>query len=181
MGTALLTPLHAGGHHLRLWGTERDDAIVAVLERGAPHPRLDVSLPPGVMVFRQDEDETALAGADIVVIAITSNAMRHVIARLADKLDDVRAIVVVGKGFDAGPHGDEILLLPRVVAEFSRAPVVAVGGPSIAREVALGIPTAAIFGSVDAEALRFTADVFGTPVYFIETSDDVPGLEMAAA
>ena len=58
-----------------------------------------------------------------------------------------RAIVVVGKGFDSGPNGDEILLLPHVLAEFTQAPVVAVGGPSIAKEVALGTPTAAIFGS----------------------------------
>jgi glycerol-3-phosphate dehydrogenase (NAD(P)+) len=181
MGTALLTPLHANGHELRLWGTERDDAIIAALAGGDPHPRLGVTLPPGTATFPSTEAAAALDGADIVVVAITSNAVRPVLARLGDLLGAPRAIVVVGKGFDAGPHGDEIRLLPDVIAEFSAAPVVAVGGPSIAREVALGIPTAATFGSADPAALAFTHAAFSTPAYFIEPTDDVAGLEVAAA
>jgi glycerol-3-phosphate dehydrogenase (NAD(P)+) len=181
MGTALLTPLHAGGHELRLWGTERDAAIIAALQRGDAHPRLGVPLPPGVATFASDEARAALNGAEIVIVAITSNAMRQVIAPLAGLLGRAHAIVIVGKGFDAGPGGNEILLLPHVIAEFSSSPVVAVGGPSIAKEVAIGTPTAATFGSDDAEALALTHRVFSTPAYFIEMTDDVAGLEVAAA
>jgi len=181
MGTALLTPLHGGGHELRLWGTERDAAIIAALERGDPHPRLGIPLPRGVSTFGHTEAAAALDGAEIVVVAITSNAIRPVLGRLVHELGDPRAIVVVGKGFDSGPKGDEILLLPRVIAEFSRSPVVAVGGPSIAKEVAIGTPTAAMFGSADAGALALTREVFGTAVYAIEITDDVAGLEVAAA
>ena len=181
MGTALLTPLHAGGHELRLWGTERDAAIIAALHRGDPHPRLGIPIPPGVSTFDDAEAAAALDGAEIVVVAITSNAIRPVIGRIADALGRPRAIVVVGKGFDSGPNGDEILLLPHVLGEFTQAPVVGVGGPSIAKEVALGTPTAATFGSADAGALAFTQQVFSTPAYSIETTDDVAGLEVAAA
>jgi glycerol-3-phosphate dehydrogenase (NAD(P)+) len=181
MGTALLTPLHAGGHDLRLWGTERDEAIVDALRRAEPHPRLGTPLPPGVAIFDATEAAAALEGAEIVVVAITSNAVRPVIGRLAGDLGEPLAIVVVGKGFDAGPSGDEVLLLPHVIGELSPAPVVAVGGPSIAREVAYGTPTAATFGSVDTAALALTHEVFSTPDYYIETTDDVVGLEIAAA
>lgn len=181
MGTALLTPLHAGGHELRLWGTEHDAAIIETLDRGGPHPRLGTQLPPGVATFCDAEVKAALDRTEIVVVAITSNAIRPVINRIADALGHPRAIVVVGKGFDSGPNGDEILLLPHVLAEFSRAPVVGVGGPSIAKEVALGTPTAAIFGGSDPEALTFTQHVFSTPAYSIETTDDIAGLEVAAA
>src|SRR5918994_2926693 len=181
MGTALLTPLHAGGHELRLWGTDHDAAIIAALHRGDPHPRLGIPLPPGVFTFTDAEAETALAGAEIVVVAITSNAIRPVIGRIAHVLGQPQAIVVVGKGFDSGPNGDEILLLPHVLGEFSRAPVVGVGGPSIAKEVAIGTPTAATFGSADPGALAFTQQVFSTSAYSIETTDDVAGLEVAAA
>ena len=181
MGTALLTPLHAGNHQLRLWGTARDTAIVEALQRGAPHPRLGTPLPPGVAIFRAEEAAAALDGVDIVVIAITSNAIRPVLNQLAPDLGTPQAIVVVGKGFDAGPNGNEILLLPHVIGEFSKAPVVAVGGPSIAKEVAIGTPTAATFGSLHSEVLALTSDVFATSAYFIETTDDVVGLEVAAA
>jgi glycerol-3-phosphate dehydrogenase (NAD(P)+) len=181
MGTALLTPLHAGGHQLRLWGTAHDAAIIAALRRGDPHPRLGIPIPPGVSTFDDAEAAAALAGAEIVVVAITSNAIRPVIGRIAKFLDHPQAIVVVGKGFDSGPNGDEILLLPHVIGEYSAAPVVGVGGPSIAKEVAIGTPTAATFGSVDADALTLTQQVFSTPAYAIETTDDVAGLEVAAA
>jgi glycerol-3-phosphate dehydrogenase (NAD(P)+) len=181
MGTALLTPLHAGGHELRLWGTERDAAIITALHRGDPHPRLGIPIPPEVETFGDAESAAALAGAEIVVVAITSNAIRPVIGRVADALGRPRAIVVVGKGFDSGPSGDEILLLPHVLGEFTQIPIVVVGGPSIAREVAIGTPTAATFGSIDPDALTFTRDVFSTPAYSIETTDDVAGLEVAAA
>jgi glycerol-3-phosphate dehydrogenase (NAD(P)+) len=181
MGTALLTPLHAGGHELRLWGTERDAAIITALHRGDPHPRLGIPIPPEVEIFGDAESAAALAGAEIVVVAITSNAIRPVIGHIADALGRPRAIVVVGKGFDSGPSGDEILLLPHVLGEFTQVPVVVVGGPSIAREVAIGTPTAATFGSTDPGALTFTKHVFSTPAYSIETTDDVAGLEVAAA
>jgi glycerol-3-phosphate dehydrogenase (NAD(P)+) len=181
MGTALLTPLHTGHHELRLWGTSHDTAIIGTLDRGDPHPRLGTHLPPGVSTFPDAEVRAALDSAEIIVVAITSNAIRPVIGRIADALGEPRAVVVVGKGFDSGPTGDEILLLPHVLAEFIQAPVVGVGGPSIAKEVALGTPTAAIFGSSDPTALAFAQQVFGTPAYSIETTDDVVGLEVAAA
>ena len=181
MGTALLTPLHAGGHELRLWGTDRDTAIIEALERGDPHPRLGIPLPSGVSTLGDTDAAVALDGAEIVVVAITSNAIRPVLGLLTHELGNPRAIVVVGKGFDSGPGGNEILLLPNVIGEFSRAPVVAVGGPSIAKEVAIGTPTAATFGSTDPEALALAREVFSTPVYFIETTEDVAGLEVAAA
>jgi glycerol-3-phosphate dehydrogenase (NAD(P)+) len=107
--------------------------------------------------------------------------VRLVLGRLAGQLGAPRAILVVGKGFDSGPSGDQILLLPHVIAEFSLAPVVAVGGPSIAREIALGTPTAATFASADVGALEFARDVFRSAAYFIEPTDDVAGLEVAAA
>jgi glycerol-3-phosphate dehydrogenase (NAD(P)+) len=181
MGTAMLTPLRYGGHEVSLWGTERDGAIIDALARGEPHPRLGIPISSSVATFHEPAIAAALADAEIVVVAITSNAVRPVIGALAAHLESPRAIVVVGKGFDAGPAGDDILLLPDAIAEFSPAPVVVVGGPAIAKEVALGTPTVAVFGGADLAALAFTAEVFSTPEYVIETTDDVAGLEVAAA
>ena len=138
------------------WGTDptrlssRHSIAVTRTRGSASH------LPPGVSTFRDARGRRLRStSAEIVVVAITSNAIRPVIGRIADALGQPRAIVVVGKGFDSGPNGDEILLLPHVMGEFTPAPVVGVGGPSIAKEVALGTPTAAIFGSGDPGALAF--------------------------
>ena len=181
MGAALLTPLQAGGHDVRLWGSERDRSIIDALAQGDPHPRLGLILPPGVATFHDAEAAAALDQAEIVIVAITSNAIRPVLGSLSGDLGDPNAIVVVGKGFDPGLEGDAILLLSQVMAEFSKSPVVAVGGPAIAKEVAMATPTAAVFASTDPEALAFARDVFDTPTYAIETTRDVVGLEVAAA
>lgn len=181
MGTALLTPLAAGDHEIRLWGTVHDAAIVDSLRRGEPHPRIGLAIPAGIATFTDAEAERALDRAEIVVVAVTSNAVRPVLARLAGALGSPRAIVTVGKGFDAGAGGDDILLLSQVIAEFSAAPVVAVGGPAIAKEVARGTPTAAVFASGDPEALALARDAFTSPEYFVESTDDVVGVEVAAA
>ena len=181
MGTALATPLARNGHQVHLWGTELDEAVVAALRAGQPHPRLGVALPPNVHIFGEDEAAAALAGAALVVVAITSDAVRKVVGRLASHCRRTAAIVTVAKGFDGGAHGDQILLLPEALAEFVAAPIVAVGGPSKANEVAWELPTAVVFGGQDAAAVERCRAAFATPAYAIETTDDVIGLEIAAA
>lgn len=181
IGMALLTPLHTNGHETRLWGTEYDRTIIEVLARGEPHPRLGVALPPGASVFPDDRPAEALAGAEIVVIAITSTATRPVLQRLAGVLGRPATIVILGKGFDTAAAGDDVRLLADIVDEVCAAPVVAVGGPSIAREIALGTPTASVFASRDLSALDLAHDVFSTPAFFIETTDDLAGVQIAAA
>jgi glycerol-3-phosphate dehydrogenase (NAD(P)+) len=182
MGTALATPLAQNGHQVHLWGTERDTEIVAALRAGQPHPRLKVALPAAVRVFAAEDAPNALAGADIVVIAITSDAVRPIVARLAPSLGAPAAIVTVAKGFDADDDGT-VHILPTVIARSCPAPVVAVGGPSKANEVARGLPTAVVFGGTDTDtgAVARCRDTFATPGYRIETTADIIGLEVAAA
>lgn len=179
MGTALATPAARSGCEVRLWGTERDSAIVAALRAGEPHPRLGTLLPAGVRVFAAAESGAALAGAEIAIVAITSSAVHAVVSALAPLLASVGTIVTVAKGF----HEDErfgIQILPSVISRLAVAEVVAVGGPSKANEVALGRPTAVIYaGSLSAVAN--CREALSTPVYRIAASTDVVGVEIAAA
>jgi len=181
MGTALVTPLAHNGHEVRLWGTERDGTIIEALRAGHPHPRLGIRVPADVQTFTSEETAVAFQDAEVVVVAITSDSVRAVLNRLGQDLGHPELIVTVAKGFDAGPGGHDVQLLPATIIEFTTAPVVAVGGPSKANEVARGTPTAVVFGSLDAEALAFARKVFASPVYRIELTDDITGLEVAAA
>jgi glycerol-3-phosphate dehydrogenase (NAD(P)+) len=58
---------------------------------------------------------------------------------------------------------------------------VAVGGPCKANEVAAGRPTAAVFGGLDTAAVAGCARALATPVYRLQLTDDIDGLEAAAA
>jgi glycerol-3-phosphate dehydrogenase (NAD(P)+) len=181
MGTALVTPLARNGNEVRLWGTERDGVIIEALRAGNPHPRLGIPVPAEVQTFKSEETAVAFQDAEIVVVAITSDSVRAVLNWLGRDLGHPELIVTVAKGFDAGPDGHDVQLLPATIIEFTTAPVVAVGGPSKANEVARGTPTAVVFGSPDAEALAFARMVFASPVYRIEATNDITGLEVAAA
>ncbi len=180
MGTALVTPLVENELDVRLWGTERDDAIVAALRAGDPHPRLGVTLPPRVNAYFSDESAAALASAEVVVVAVTSDAVRKIVSRLTSQLGPARAIVTVAKGFVPSPDG-AIQLPPQTIHELVPMPIVAVGGPAKANEVARGQWTAVTFGSADPEALAHCRSLFTTPVYRVQESDDIVGLEIAAA
>ncbi|MDQ3512428.1 MAG: NAD(P)-binding domain-containing protein [Chloroflexota bacterium] len=180
MGTALATPLAANGHRVHLWGTHLDREIIAVLDAGGPHPRLGTPLTPGTTVFGNDRAAEAISGSDVVVVAVTSSAVGAVIGNLAADLADVSAMVTVAKGFDRDPDG-AILLLPGVIGLTYSGPVVAVGGPSKANEVAAGFPTAVVFAGGDPSAVATCAAAFATPAYHVERSDDPVGVEVAAA
>lgn len=181
MGTALVTPLHHNQHEIILAGTGLDDEIVRTLQAGEPHPRLGVPVPSGVRVVASDETEAALTAADIVVLAITSNAVRPVLEHLQPILGRPKVIITVAKGFDTGSTSGDIRLLPEVIATYSTSPVVAVGGPSKANEVASGTPTSVVFGSSDSSALEFAQRCFAAPAYHVHPTADIVGLEVAAA
>lgn len=180
MGTALVTPLCHGQNEIRLWGTSRDDAVVSALRSGLPHPRLGVPVPNQVRVYAAAEAGDALTGAEIIVIAITSDAVRSVLAEIKGYLGSPEAIVTVAKGFDRTPRGN-VQLLPVTIAEFSSSPVVAVGGPSKANEVAHGLPASVVFGSDHDRVAAECVNVFSTQVYRVSTTNDIVGLEIAAA
>ena len=180
MGSALATPLAANGHEVRLWGTLLDANIVTAFGVGQPHPRLGTLLPAGARVFGAGEADAALTEVDAAVVAVTSDGVRPVVSALAPLLAAVPLVVTVAKGFDPGPAGDDIRLLPEVIAEHVGAPVVGVGGPSKANEVARGIPTAVVFAGLPA-AVRLARDLFATPAYKVEPSGDLTGVELAAA
>ncbi len=180
MGTAMLTPL-VGRHEARLWGTAHDADIVAALGAGEPHPRLGIRPHEAVRLYSVSELPEALDGADIVVLAVSSHGVRSVMREIAPFVGHAQAVVILSKGLERAGAGAAVKRLSEAVAEYTNVPVVAVGGPGIAREVAFGIPTAAVFGSVSLDALQFTRQVFGVPAYLIETTTDIAGVELSAA
>jgi glycerol-3-phosphate dehydrogenase (NAD(P)+) len=180
MGTAMLTPL-AGRCEVRLWGTAHDTAIMAALQAGGAHPRLGVRVHEDVRLYAAGELDAALEGADVVVLAVSSHAVRPVMQEIAPHLVDAQAVVILSKGLVQTERDAAVRRLSEAAAEHASVPVVAVGGPGIAREVAFGIPTAAVFGSTSEEALHLTRRVFGTPEYLVETTTDIAGVEFSAA
>jgi glycerol-3-phosphate dehydrogenase (NAD(P)+) len=183
MGSALATPAAAAGNRVRLWGTWLDGDLLAELRAGRPHPRTGVGLARGVGLHDAGDLAAALDGADLVAVAISSDGVLEVARRAAGAgLGPETPLLLCTKGFGRRPDGAVDLLPPLVAAVVpAGCPVVAVGGPCKANEVAAGRPTAAVFAAADRTVVERCAGALTTPAYRVACSDDLAGVEAAAA
>jgi glycerol-3-phosphate dehydrogenase (NAD(P)+) len=185
MGSALTTPA-ATTNQVRLWGTWLDDEILADLRAGRPHPRTKAEVDSRVELLDSGELAEAIDGAEVVVLAISSDGVLDVLGRAAGHLRPGTIVPFVTKGFGRDDQGRVQLfpgLLDRALPPDLRdtCPFVAIGGPCKANEVGAGRPTATIYAARDAGVAGAVADLFGTGVYRIEVTDDMEGVEISAA
>jgi glycerol-3-phosphate dehydrogenase (NAD(P)+) len=186
MGSALATPLRAAGFDVALWGTWLDDHLLAACRAGQPHPRTEVRLAPGTDLYDSDDLAPALEGAESAVIAVASVGVMEVARRaLAAGLARTRAVLLTSKGFSPA-SGGRVRLLPEALRDLAGEhgadlpPVVAVGGPCKANEVAAGRWTASIFGCSDRAVAEDAAARIRTDAYRADVTDDEAGVEICA-
>ncbi len=118
MGSAFTTPLRAGGHDVRLWGTWLDGEILATLRRGEPHPGTGVGLAAGCTLHDAEDLAAALDGAEAVLVAISSAGLTDVLDRALPLLPPAAVLALATKGFVATDDGP--VLIPDAVR--ARAP-----------------------------------------------------------
>ena len=186
MGSALAAPAVAAGNRVRLWGTWLDGEVLAELRAGRPHPRTGVPVDPRVALYDAGALAAALRGGDLVAVAISSEGVLEVVRRAAAALAPGMPLLLCTKGFGRRPDGRVDLLPPLVTAALggplaAACPVVAVGGPCKANEVAAGRPTAAVFAGEHGETTARAARTLATAAYRVQCTDDLLGVEAAAA
>lgn len=179
MGAAMTTPAAHCGHTVRLWGTWLDDDLLVAIRAGEAHPRLGVRIDERVCCYDSDRLEQALAGADLVVIAVASEGVVQVSELVAKQLRPGVPVLMTTKGF--GRHAEGLVcLLPSLLRPIlgPNNPLVGAGGPCKANEVAAGRPTATVHAGEDAGAV---AASLRTDAYRVECTTDLVGVELAAA
>jgi glycerol-3-phosphate dehydrogenase (NAD(P)+) len=177
MGGALACHLRSGGSSVALLATERDGDVVAAWERGAPHPRLLVPF-PDIALHPHGHWAEPLAGADLVMVAVTSAGLARVLAEAAPAAASGAVWGLATKGWDP-----ETLLTPSEVAAtvLDPARVVSISGPALAAELAVGAPTGLICAARDRTSRRLVADLLTDGTTRAITTSDVAGVETAAA
>jgi glycerol-3-phosphate dehydrogenase (NAD(P)+) len=186
MGSALTIPATDNGHRVALWGTWLDDHIVEALQKGEPHPKLRLHLPPAVAVYYSTDLAEALRDADVVVNAVTSDGTLPVLRRAFPYLIPGIPVMSVSKGLLRRRDGQVDTISVNIVERLPRAlrrnfRLVVVGGPSKAMELARRVPTAVLYASQDTSARRLARELFQTGYYSVVEIGDVRGLEICAA
>lgn len=175
-GTALAIVLAPRFPEVRLWVYESDLA-----ERIRSTRENDVFLPgfklPG-NVGIENELPCALAGAEIVLSVTPSHVTRAIYERMKPHLTPSMLLVSATKGIENGT----LLRMTEVIREATGAAhVAALSGPTFAREVARGEPTAVAVASDDPALGRAIQVAFSGPSLRVYTNPDTVGVEIAAA
>lgn len=136
----------------------------------------DCVLPANIEVSAKLED--AVADAELIIVAVPTSGLRDML-RMLSKIRATRPLLWLCKGFEAG----SMLLPHQVVAESWPAgqPVGTLSGPSFAREVAAGLPTALTVAAFDAAFARQIAHALRAPHLRLYSSDDLIGVEVGGA
>ena len=174
-GTALAVILHSNGHAVRVWGPF-EDYIAEIRHRHKNEKFLPgIKLPPDIL-WTADKAE-AVAGTDVVILAVPSRYFRPVLESFAALIPSSAPILSVTKGLDekTGKRMTE------VAEELLKRPVAALSGPSLAAEVARGIPTAVTVACADAGIAQGFQSLLMNPAFRVYTSDDVIGVEIGGA
>ena len=174
-GTALAMVLADNGHETYLWGHSAEKA--ARVERERVNPKL-----PGIKLpdsLRVTGDLAVLEGADMVVVAAPSFAVRETGEKAAPYLRRDCILVTVSKGIERDTNLRMSQILQETTGNICK--VVALSGPSHAEEVSRHMPTGCVAACPDRSAARFVQDAFMNDYFRIYTSYDIVGVEMSAA
>ncbi len=174
-GTALARVLQTGGQDVEvtLWGH-----APAHLEEMGRTRRNERYLPgialPADLQYATDLP-AAVAGAEWVVVAVPSKALRAVTSVLADFSG---GLVSVTKGIE---HHSGLTMCGVLAETAPGSRRAALSGPSFALEVARGIPTAIVAASADPATAKAVQALFHRPTFRVYTSHDLAGVELGGA
>jgi glycerol-3-phosphate dehydrogenase (NAD(P)+) len=148
--------------------------IEAARKNGRYVPGIEI---PPVVRATSDASE-ALIDAGIVVVAVPSHFVETVLGAMKGAVPSDAVLVSATKGLEPR-QGRRMSVLLREL--FPRHPVAVLSGPSFAREVALGQPTALVIASPDEDLSRALQQRLTAPTFRLYTNRDVIGVEIAAA
>jgi len=176
-GTALAVHLARTGHSTCLWGIETGELEAMARERTNQRYLPGVRLPEGLEI--EHDLARAVARADHLLIVVPSHAFREVLQRIRPMLRPGQRVAWATKGFEL--HTGK---LPHVVAAEvlgAERPVAVLSGPTFAREVGDGLPTALTIAANDPGFAQDLAVALSGDNFRAYTSDDMVGVEVGGA
>jgi glycerol-3-phosphate dehydrogenase (NAD(P)+) len=177
MGTALAKLLGEGGRRVSMWVYEAD------LARRINETRVNDAFLPGAplspTVTATASLEDALAGVGTVFSVMPAQFARSVWARGAAHLAAGAEVVSASKGVETGSAA----IMSEVLAETlpAAARLAFLSGPSFAKEIAAGQPTAVVIAAKDQALAARIQQLLSTRSFRAYTTDDVVGVELGGA
>jgi glycerol-3-phosphate dehydrogenase (NAD(P)+) len=178
-GSALAKSFCDGGHAVTMWS--HDAPLAAEIERARENAAFLKGARFGDSFHCTADLREAVVGAEVVVSVTASHFVRATMARAAEHIEPEAVVVSASKGIEV----DTLATMYEVLRDVLPGPIAGrlaiLSGPSFAKEVGAGKPTAVVIASRHlAVAKRIQAAISNTRLRAY-TSDDVVGVELGGA
>lgn len=177
-GTALAIALARNGHNVLLWGYNSQH-IKKLQEQRCNQVYLpDIRFPENL--FLETSLETAITASDNILIAVPSHVFHQVLYNIQPYLDQHSRIIWATKGLEHGTGR----FLQEVACEIlgEKIPLAVFSGPTFAKELAIGWPTAMTIAASDVEFGKELQQLFHCDKSFrVYKSSDMIGVQLGGA
>jgi len=173
-GTALALAAAQAGRSVTLWA--RETAVVEQIARQCENATFlpGVKLPPTI---RATGDLANAAETDAILLVVPAQHLRASLRALAARLQEATPVILCAKGIE---RGSGKLMTEILVEEIPDCEPAILSGPSFARDVARGLPTAVTIAARMHIALKLQA-ALGHTTFRPYASDDVTGAALGGA
>lgn len=178
-GTALANLLATKGYAIDWWVFEKD------LCQQLKETRENYLFLPGVTLsdnLRPTNDlKTAVSDKDMVLIVVPSHVMRTVTGQMKPHINDSAILVCASKGIENDTQMTMSGVIKESLGGIGDERFAVLSGPSFAKEVVEGHPTAVTVASKDAASAKMVQHAFATPAFRVYTNEDVIGVELGGS
>ncbi len=172
------------GNTVTLVGSPLDDDIIESINATRFHPTLKVDIPESIQAIKESAlNNNTLLDATIVVIGVSSPGVPWAVLQLQQSKASPQCVALVTKGLAAAkdPLLPPVTYADALFESLNGLPLLGIGGPCIARELAFGLPTLVTFAATDLQLAKEIRNVFQTDYYRVAVHPDFVSLEACAA
>ena len=189
MGSAFALPCLDNNHDINIIGTHLENDFIEKLKNNENfHPGLKTKIPQEIKIFKYEKfDEIFKSKIDLVVLGISSKGIEWVADQLSNFFtkNELPKVLMLTKGLSIHNNNYELLVdkLERLLTDrgVSKINISAVGGPCLAAGLANRVHSSVIIANKDLQTAKKIADMMNTSYYHTSYSNDLNGVEVAAA
>ncbi|MBY5947166.1 NAD(P)H-dependent glycerol-3-phosphate dehydrogenase [Photobacterium rosenbergii] len=177
-GTSLAISLARNGANVILWGHEPEHMAQLEMDRANEAFLPGVAFPDSLIVTT-DLEQAVKASRDLLVV-VPSHVFGEVLGNVKAHLRDDSRICWATKGLE--PETGRLLKDVAVEALGEQVPLAVLSGPTFAKELAAGMPTAISVASPDDEFVRDLQDkIHCSKTFRVYSNSDFTGMQLGGA
>lgn len=178
-GTALARNLAQADHPIRLWTWQ--EAHADAMRRDHANREFFPGFEWGDNVHPTSDLADALGDASAVITAVPTHVLREVLGKAKPHFRPSTPILSLSKGIEMGSLQLVSGIFEDCLPTSFHDRLAYLGGPSFAKEVGQGMPTAVVVASANESVAQGFQELLSTERFRVYTSDDVIGVELGGA